>query len=149
MAYDINHFEHEFMRRTFVLVDEYKGLYEATLLANCLLGLLVVPKEAWYKKIPEADFNSLSDWGIRPDSITPGKCEYGNEHQPNLRQLVRKLRNAVAHFKVRPINKDDEVHGFSFEDRGGFCAKLSLDEIGALVRHLANHLREEGRQANE
>ena len=149
MKYDGDDFKRDFLRRTLALVEEYEGPCDATFLVNCLLGLLVVPKEAWYEDILEEDFNSLSDWGIRPDSITPGKCKYGYEHQPNLRQLVTKLRNAVAHFDVEPIIKDDEVYGFSFEDRGGFCAKLSLDEIGALVRHLANHLREERRQANE
>ena len=148
MEYE-NYFEQDFMRRTLTLVNDYGGNLDATLLVNCLLGLLVLPKETLYEKIPKDDFDSLSKWGIRSGSIKPGKCAYGHEHQPNLRQVVKKLRNAVAHFKVEPFNAGDKVGGFSFEDRGGFCAKLSLDEIGALVRHLANHLREERRQANE
>ena len=149
MKYDGDDFKRDFLRRTLTLIKEYEGPYDATFLVNCLLGLLVVPKEAWYEDIPKEDFNSLSDWGIRPDSITPGKCKYGYEHQPNLRQLVTKLRNAVAHFDVEPIIKGNEVGGFLFKDWDGFCAALSLGEIEAFVHHLASHLGEERRQTNE
>jgi HEPN family protein len=38
-------FERDFMRRTLKLVQDYQGPYDATLLLNCLLGLLIVTKE--------------------------------------------------------------------------------------------------------
>ena len=139
MEYE-NDFEQDFMRRTLTLVNDYGGNLDATLLVNCLLGLLVLPKETLYEKIPKDDFDSLSKWGIRSGSIKPGKCAYGHEHQPNLRQVVKKLRNAVAYFKVEPFNAGDKVGGFSFEYRDGFRAKLSLDEIKTFVTCLAKHL---------
>lgn len=145
MEYDANCFKHEFIRRTLTLVEEYekyKGEYDATLLVNCLLGLLILPKETWYQKIPDVAFQDLSNWGIEPDSLMSGERQYGYEHRPNLKQLVKKLRNAVAHFDVKPINGDGKVDGFSFTDRDGFCAKLSLEEIKTFVTRLANHLEE-------
>lgn len=37
--------EKSFVCRTNKLIQEYKGRYDATMLLNCLLGLLVVPFE--------------------------------------------------------------------------------------------------------
>lgn len=39
-------FAKSFMRRTLEIARDYKGPHDATLLINCMLGLLVVPKEA-------------------------------------------------------------------------------------------------------
>jgi HEPN pEK499 p136 len=122
MEYDSD-FARSFMKRTLALATEYEGPLDATLLVNCLLGLLIVPKEALIEKIPTTEFDSLLQWGIKPTSIkTIGRCEYGHEHNPNLRQLVRRLRNAVAHFRIEPWHSDGQVAGFTFRDRNGFHA---------------------------
>lgn len=140
MEYDSD-FARSFMRRTLALARDYDGPLDATLLINCLLGLLIVPKETLIQKIPTTPFESLQEWGINPASIKKiGRCEYGHEHQPNFRQLVRRLRNAVAHFKIEPQHDDGQVIGYSFRDQSGFHAKISLDEIRALVENLAAHL---------
>lgn len=129
------------MKRTLSLVTDYSGPLDATLLINCLLGLLIVPKESLIERIPKAEFASLSEWGIKPSSIKKfGKCDYGHEHQPNLRQLVRRLRNAIAHFKIEPIHGSDKVSGFSFRDQSGFHAEVSLEELKEFVTRLSTHL---------
>jgi len=129
------------MRRTLEIAKTYNGPYDATLLINGMLGLLVVPKETLIDKIPTAPFESLSEWGINPGSIrSAGKCEYGHEHSPNLRQLVRRMRNAVAHFKIAPFPSKGQVQGFTFQDRNGFDARISLPELHDLVVKLAAHL---------
>jgi len=134
-------FARSFMKRTLELAKDYKGPRDATLLINCLLGLLIVPKEALLEKIPATEFESLLDWGVKPNSIkSVGQCSYGHEHRPNLRQLVHRLRNAVAHFRIEPIHRESKVDGFSFRDRNGFHAEVSLDEIKDLVTKLAAHL---------
>jgi hypothetical protein len=137
-------FARSFMRRTLEVARTYAGPYDATVLINCLLGLLIVPKESLLDKIPQAPFASLADWGIQPTSIkSPGRCEYGHEHSPNLRQLVRRMRNAVAHFRIDPLSSNGRVRGFSFKDRNGFHAEVSLEEIHAFVTKLARHLENE------
>jgi hypothetical protein len=45
-------FERAFMDRSLLLVKEYNGPYDATILLNCLLGLLIVPKEGCLSAIP-------------------------------------------------------------------------------------------------
>jgi len=43
MSY-LDNFEHSFMQHTLEILREYEGAYDATILVNCLLGLLVVPR---------------------------------------------------------------------------------------------------------
>lgn len=131
------------MMRTLSLAADYQGDLDATLLINCLLGLLIVPNESLIERIPKTEFSFLSAWGIQPSSIKNfGKCAYGPEHQPNLRQLVQRLRNAVAHFKIGPIHGKNKVVGFSFRDRNGFHADLSLGEIRKFVICLSTYLKD-------
>lgn len=140
MEYDPN-FAKSFMHRTLEITKAYSGPYDATLLINCLLGLLIVPKETLIQKIPAIPFENLADWGIKPSSIkSPGKCEYGHEHLPNLRQLVRRMRNAVAHFKIEPFPASGNVEGFTFQDNYDFCASVSLNELQVFVTKLAEHM---------
>jgi hypothetical protein len=137
-------FARDFMQRTLAIAKRYDGPLDATLLVNCLLGLLIVPREALFEKIPATEFDSISEWGISPDPIKSfGRCEFGHEHRPNLRQIVRRLRNAVAHFKIDPIHESGKVSGYSFRDKNGFRAEFSLVEMKALVIKLANHLAQQ------
>lgn len=133
-----------FMQRTLDILNNYDGPHDATLLINCLLGLLVVPKETLIEKIPTEPFESLPNWGISHDSIkNSGKCDHGHDHSLNLRQFVRRLRNSVSHFKVEPIDSNGIVEAFSFKDRNGFHVVMSLPEIKALLQSLATHLKKQ------
>jgi len=61
MEYD-NEFTYSFMNRTIRLIDGYDGPWNATLLVNCLLGLLIIPHKDFLEKIPTTKFESLKDW---------------------------------------------------------------------------------------
>lgn len=140
MDYDPD-FARSFMRRTLAIAQQYDGPNDATLLINCMLGLLVIPHETLHDKIPMAPLASLHEWGISPRSIKKfGKCDHGHEHEPDLRQLIRRMRNSVSHFRVQPKHRDGRVIGFSFSDRSGFQAEVSLAELKAFVEKLAAHL---------
>ena len=54
------------MKYTLEIVQRYGGEYDATLLLNCLLGLLIVPKEACFESISEDPISDLAEWGISP-----------------------------------------------------------------------------------
>lgn len=142
MLYD-EEFEKDFMRRTKSILDGYQGQFEATLLINCLLGLLILPKEKLEDCLPDVEFNSLSSWGIQSQSIIKkGKCDHGHQHDPSLKQLMRRLRNAAAHFRVEPIHDEEKrkVKGFKFADSNGFEAVFSLVEIRSLLNKIAEHI---------
>lgn len=134
-------FERDFLRRTLDLVKQYDGPYDATLLLNCLLGLLIVPKESSIEKIPEDPVDQLSRWGISPSSIRAFGAITNNSPRPDtLRGIVWNLRNAVAHFRFEPRHHQRRVTGFGFTDRSGFHAEIEIAEIRDFVERLANHL---------
>lgn len=134
-------FELDFMKRTLEIVEEYQGELDATLLLNCLLGLLIVPKETSLLKIPKDPIRDLEKWGISPDSIKEfGKETKGNDNPRTLRGIVWHLRNSVAHFRFVPIYDNNQVIGFEFNDQSGFLAELNLSEMNTFVRRLARHI---------
>jgi len=136
MSY-LDDFEHSFMQHTLEIVREYKGPYDATLFINCLLGLLVVPRDSFLEAIPEEPLSELKSWGIDPASIqSPGN----SADSGTLRGLVRNLRNAVAHFNLTPIPKTSAVHSFAFTDRNGLRAVIKLNEMRVFVERLAEYL---------
>lgn len=70
-------FEYDFMKRTLSLMQSYSGPFDATLLHNCLVGLLIVPRETAFDRIPLDPISSLSTWGLSPGSIiTVGRPRY-------------------------------------------------------------------------
>ena len=88
-------FETDFIERTLALIDQYNNMiegkpfpeqYNYTLTLNCLLGLIVMPRERAVSYLPS-------------DRLTPElKAEIGlNESQlpgeeMNLRELIHKMR---------------------------------------------------------
>lgn len=141
MSYNSD-FERAFIERSLTLVQEYKGPFDATLLLNCLLGLLVVPKESCLAAIPQVPIAELKQWGIDPKAITSfGRSDGPNNDPKNLRGLVWRLRNAVAHFRFKPVPSRGEVTAFNFRDKSGFEATVPLSELRVFVERLASHIK--------
>ena len=143
MSY-LGEFDRAFMRHTLSLLDAYDGDHDATMLVNCLLGLLVVPKETVLEAIPEAPLSELAAWGINPASIRASGAAYrGNPHPETLRGLVIGLRHAVAHFRIRPLPDTGEVESFEYRNDRGLHAVISLEEMRVFTRRLAGHLEDQ------
>jgi len=104
-------FEQDFVMRTMMLIDQYheeivpnKPLVEQfnyTLLLNCLLGLIVMPKERALSAIPTdrltTDFKR--SMGLE-NSTLPGA-------ETSLRDLIIKMRHSVAHFDIEVVSTDE------------------------------------------
>lgn len=142
MSY-LSNFERSFSEHTLVIVSEYSGGYDATLLINCLLGLLVLPKENMLSAIPEEPLSELAKWGIQPSSIKNAGVKKGkNDPDPNtLRGLVFNMRHAVAHFNIRPIPSEGEVQAFKFTNERDLCAEIPVTELREFVKRLSTHLK--------
>ena len=83
MSYNSD-FEQAFIERSLILVQQYKGPFDATILLNCLLGLLVVPKESCLAAIPLVPISELEKWGINPNAIKSfGKSNGQNDDPQN------------------------------------------------------------------
>lgn len=70
-------------------------VYETTQLINSLLGLLIFPYQHMNKEIPNKSIQEMLDDGW----IVP-KVVGDFPQVKNLRQLIRYLRNSIAHFHI-------------------------------------------------
>lgn len=140
MSY-LSDFERSFSEHTLTIVKDYKGPFEATMMMNCLLGLLIVPKETVLDAIPETSLEELPKWGIKVESIKyAGRPTKNNPHPNTLRGLVANLRHSVAHFRIKPVPETDEVHSFEYTNDAGLRAVISLSEMREFVEKLSEHL---------
>lgn len=70
--------------------------FEVTQLVNSMLGLLVFPQQQYLDRIPETPIADLASSGCPIPEVL------GDYPQvPNLRQLVRMLRNAITHYNLK------------------------------------------------
>ncbi|MFZ5809259.1 MAG: HEPN family nuclease [Chloroflexota bacterium] len=152
MEYEI--FERDFIVRTLKILNQYETLvmgkvaeseqFEVTLLINCLLGLLVLPKERCYVSIPELSLDQLTEWGLAPEFIQ----SWGN-HPHNLKpeqyctllEIVQRLRNGVAHTHVKPLGNGNEITKLEFTDRNGFRAVVPVQNLKIFVTKLAQSVK--------
>jgi hypothetical protein len=140
MSY-LSNFERSFSEHTLKIVKDYHGPFEATILINCLLGLLVVPKESMLEAIPEDPLSDLPKWGISVASIrNHGRPTQKNPRPDTLRGLVTNLRHSVAHFRIAPVPPTKDVHSFEYTNDVGLDALISLAEMRVFVERLSDHL---------
>ena len=141
MSY-LSDFERSFSDHTLKLVRDYRGPFDATLLVNCLLGLLIVPKETVLEAIPATPLAELPKWGICESSIKhPGRATKTNPHPETLRGLVANLRHSVAHFRIKPVPASgSDVHSFEYINDAGLHAVISVEEMRSFVERLSEHL---------
>jgi hypothetical protein len=70
-------------------------VYEVTQLINSMLGLLVFPQQRYVDRIPRVPLDELSEQGWPIPKVIGDYPQVANLHQ-----LVRHLRNAIAHFNL-------------------------------------------------
>jgi HEPN pEK499 p136 len=122
--------------RTRKIITDVNHEYDATLLMNCLLGLLVVPKEKQLfnkeklnKKINDVSFNWLQGKTIKIP------CQCSGTFTPTLNEFLRRMRNAIAHFDIKsyPLN-DKDIAGFEFYLGNETKKNLKIDDVKGRIR---------------
>jgi hypothetical protein len=144
--------EEDFVRRTLALVRQYDEhvrpfvpeaeQFEETLLINCLVGLLVLPKERWQQRIANLQSHDLADLGLPPTVVDSwGTCrDCGREPERSIREFLRRVRNAVCHVRIEPRSSEGRITGWHFTDRNGFAATVPADLLRAFVAGLAERM---------
>lgn len=136
MEYD--KIENDFVNRTLKLISEYKGEFEITLLINCCLGLLVLPKEKHLNSIPDKEIPfEGSLWGISRKnlSVDCSSCGY------RLKDVIRRLRNGICHFKIKSIpDGSEQIKTLEIRDRGKFKAEFDVSQMKELAETLGGHV---------
>jgi hypothetical protein len=121
-------------------------VYEVTALMNSMLGLLVFPQQKYVDAIPETPIEELARLGWPLPEVV------GNFPQiPNLRQLVRHLRNAISHFNVEFfVDDSNQIAGLVVWNvdprsrRTTWKARLSVSDLDAIAhRFITLILREQ------
>lgn len=95
--------ETDFIERTLKLISQYEGImrryefeeqYNYTLLINCLLGLIVFPKEKSISYLPNEKLNAALKTQMGLESTT------FNSEILDLKSLIIALRHSIAHFDI-------------------------------------------------
>lgn len=155
-------FEESFVCRTNKMIQDYSGdPYDATVLLNCMLGMLVVPFEKYKDKLEEIDdFSEIRE--MFDQLKEKKKCKF--ECNYSVLEIIRHLRNATSHFHVTPRVRGGKVTGFLFqtyemnklcdltgekcqykneaneEEKPVFRAELTLQEMKKLARHIKDYV---------
>jgi hypothetical protein len=135
MVYAPEDFVDSYMRRTLQLIRGYRGPHQATNLINSLLGLLVVPGDAFVARIPEAPLSTLKGWGVSRRSVRRlGRTGHnGHGRAATLRSLYIGLRRSMAHLGLRILHKGGRITGFEFRDKSGFHAVIAPKEMRKFI----------------
>ena len=104
--------EKSFVCRTNKLIQEYSGRYDATLLLNCLLGLLVVPFEKYNNCCKDEERTSVIRDMFDQLQADGRYNSYGYDYDDF--GILRYLRNSIAHFNVESICEGGIITGFKF-----------------------------------
>lgn len=115
--------------------------YETTQLVNSCLGLLVFPQQHFLARIPEIPIEQLVQEGWSVPQVT------GKFHQvANLRELVRYLRNAIAHFNIKFICDSENqishllVWNINHHGKETWKAILSVDDLKSICEKFSGML---------
>jgi hypothetical protein len=146
-ALDPKNPEQDFVMRTRELVDNYNNPdREFTHLLNCLMGLVIVPKETMLAALPASPISAIQ-WGLEgPPVVQWGQCSSckGATTQ-DLKTLVTKIRHATAHFQIKCIAdmtiKPAKWKSVEFEARRNFKAVFSYDQLKQFVCGITDELQ--------
>jgi len=145
-------FNKDFIKRTIEIIQSYNSIkgekYEVTLLINCLTGLLVLPREKYYAQIPDDNLKDLEGWGINIGHIKEVNCPICGY---KLNNIVRHMRNSIAHMHVDALNEKGKIIKLRFKD-SGFKAEIPINALEEFVKKLAesviNKMRTDEKECN-
>jgi hypothetical protein len=145
MSFYLNQ-EFDFVQRTKTIIEQYKDFpipekekFEATLLINCLVGLIMLPQQHWYDSLP-TDILNGEEWGIKSEQVTfikPGE-------QKNVKNIARHLRNSIAHYRFKAFDDSTgKISSFHFKDcdtkhNKTFETKIPLSDIAKFAKKLSD-----------
>lgn len=124
--------------------------YEVTQLVNSLLGLLVFPQQRYFNQIPNIPMEELKAAGW-PEIRVEG------EFLPprTLRDLMRYLRNAVAHFNIEfiPDGRGElwglRVWNVNPAHEVSWRAEIPLEALRLIISKFLELILEEQKNTNE
>ena len=130
-------FINEFFERTLKIINQYdeigfspKDNYNATLLCNCLMGILVYPEQEYYKEIDETFLSDATKQTLDNSVKKSGVKKRADENE--LQYIFRRMRNAVSHRHVKfpksNIKNDNAIKSICLYDDEKYDKKQNLED---------------------
>ncbi len=115
------------------------SVYEVTQLINSLLGLIVLPQQNYFNEIPKIPLADLEKSGW-PRPLMQGNLPKDFE---NLNDLMRYVRNSIAHFNIRFLDDAGKISGLKIWNvnkagKTNWTAQLSITDLKLLVEKFTN-----------
>ncbi|MAB98924.1 MAG: hypothetical protein CMK71_12820 [Pseudomonadaceae bacterium] len=140
--------EFDFIERTITLIEQYTALIQDkhfseqlnyTLTINCLLGLVVMPKE---RAITYISNEKLSPENLLRMGLIDSRVD---SSITTLRDLIKHLRHAIAHFSIEIISECDRnlIDFITFKgtlNQPQVIANFRAQEILPFLQYYANNL---------
>lgn len=111
------------------------SVYEVTQLINSMLGLLVFPQQRYIDRVPKTSLDDLASQGWPVPQLVGDYPQVSD-----LQELVRMLRNAIAHFNLEfHQGVDGEIAGLTVwntqprTNKVTWKAKLSISDLEAIT----------------
>ena len=139
--------EIDFIKRTKIIIQQYENIhvekteekFEKTLFINCLLGLLIIPQQYLFDKLPNTRINT--NWGILESEI-----RFIKESNKSINDITRHLRNSISHYNFEILSNDsDEIESIKFIDKfdknkKSFEAIISIENLKIFTDKLTDFL---------
>jgi hypothetical protein len=139
-----------FVERTKNNLEQYRGEFEITNLINSLLGLLVFPAQKYFPKDAKKKYKQqveklLNEYGVSLDTLPHNT----KNHQIELYDYIRKLRNGIAHAHIEPISIHgsdiDQLKVWNLNDSGNEDFEVTFDftptnSMKKLIENFSNFL---------
>lgn len=111
--------------------------YEVTQLVNSMLGLLVFPRERFIEQIPQTPLDELEAAGWPVPKVV-GEFPQARD----LRELIRYLRNAIAHFNIEFIGEKIQFIRVwnTSRNKKTWEAEVGLKELRAIAERFTDLL---------
>lgn len=156
MEYNKHDVVKDFARRTRKNLDLLQSLpqkhpdmktYEVTQLINSMLGLLVFPQQRYVASIPKTPLCKLAQQGWPIPKVVDGYPPANN-----LNQLIRYLRNAIAHFNIEFLSDQNlQIRGLRVwnvrqrksQHETTWKAELTIEDIEKITNKFVQLLLEE------
>lgn len=128
-------FSRNFIERTKINLQEYRGRYEVTHLINSCLGLIVIPKELFVDKLSnEPIYETDVSYGINKakNSIFDTYAD-NQDNVYGLKNIIRHTRNGLSHGRIEQRKDNGEISGLRIYDfHNGienFSIEFTIDEF--------------------
>jgi len=136
--------EFDFVDRTKKILKQYDELkydekFEDTLMLNCLVGLLILPQQAWFDLVPN-ELLSREKWGIPPEQIS----YITKDEEKTVSNTARHLRNSISHYRFEVFgdsdNKIDSIKFIDFRDKKTFEAIIQVKSLRDFIEKFSSYM---------